>query len=330
MFVIGGDVADRGVQTARCCTGRGPVELGDQIAGVSDLLQVGPLALDVTEEGLDPRLIGRGVRAPEVLGDVDPGQELTRRMGPHLRAVVADREEHRDLPIIDGLLDLLGLPGQQRPTQRPSWEALRMSGQRCENPAAERYVHSVLDPLLAALGPTPFHFELMVVDAPDVNAFALPGGFVVVNAGLLAEAETGEEVAAVLGHELSHVTLRHSTKRIAGGLGAAAALGLVLGVVDLGAPAYTLAHLSGLGYERAQEQEADAHGLELLVRAGISPLGMATFFERLQSSLRPPELLSTHPDPGGRAERARQAAQGFQPRVVLPAPEGVTCGAVPK
>jgi predicted Zn-dependent protease len=213
---------------------------------------------------------------------------------------------------------------------RPSWEALRMSGQRCENPAAERYVHGVLDPLLAALGPTPFRFQLMVVDAPEVNAFALPGGFLVVNSGLLAEAETGEEVAAVLGHELSHVTLRHSTRRIAGGLGAAAALGLVLGVVDLGAPAYTLAHLSGLGYERGQEQQADEHGLALLMRAGISPLGMATFFERLQRSLRPPELLSTHPDPGGRAARARQAAEGFQPRVVLPAPEGVTCAGVAK
>ncbi len=217
-------------------------------------------------------------------------------------------------------------PSMDEKLGRPSWEALRMSGQRCENPAAERYVRSVLDPLLSALGPTPFQFQLMVVDAPDVNAFALPGGFVVVNSGLLAEAETGEEVAAVLGHEISHVTLRHSTKRIAGGLGAAAALGLVLGVVDLGAPAYTLAHLSGLGYEREQEQEADEQGLALLARAGISPLGMATFFERLQSSLRPPELLSTHPDPGGRAERARQAGQGFQARVVLPAPEDVACG----
>ena len=221
-------------------------------------------------------------------------------------------------------------PSMDEKLGRPSWEALRLSGQGCENPAAERYVKSVLDPLLAALGPTPFQFQLMVVNAPDVNAFALPGGFVVVNSGLLAEAETGEEIAAVLGHEISHVTLRHSTKRIAGGLGAAAALGLVLGVVDLGAPAYSLAHLSGLGYERAQEREADERGLELLARAGISPLGMATFFERLQSSLRPPELLSTHPDPGGRAERARQAAQGFQPRVVLPAPSGVSCAAPAK
>jgi predicted Zn-dependent protease len=216
-------------------------------------------------------------------------------------------------------------PSMDEKLGRPSWEALKLSGQACAEPAARRYVTSLLDPLLAALGETPFRFELMVVDAPEVNAFALPGGFIVVNSGLLAEARTGEEVAAVLAHELSHVTLRHSTKRIAGGLGVSAALALVLGFVDFGAPAYTLSHLASLGYGRDQEREADEQGQALLVRAGISPLGMATFFERLSSSLSPPELLSTHPDPGDRAERARAAAEGFQPRVALPPPSGVAC-----
>jgi predicted Zn-dependent protease len=213
---------------------------------------------------------------------------------------------------------------------RPTWMALEMSGQRCDDPAAERYVDSVLRPLLAELGDTPFHFQLMVVDAAEVNAFALPGGYVVVNSGLLAEAQSGEEVAAVLAHELSHVTLRHSTRRLAGGLGVSAALALVFGVIDVGAPAYTLAYLAGLGYERGQESEADEQGLSLTMRAGISPLGMATFFERLGASPRPPELLSTHPDPADRAERARSAARDFQPSRVLPAPAGVACRALPK
>jgi predicted Zn-dependent protease len=210
---------------------------------------------------------------------------------------------------------------------RPTWEALRVSGQRCDDPAAQRYVETVLRPLLEALGPTPWHFELMVSSASDVNAFALPGGYVVVNAGLLSAARTGEEVAAVLAHELSHVTARHSTQRLAASLGTTAALGVVLGIVDLGAPAYTLAHLASLGYERGQEREADELGLALLERAGISPLGMATFFERMSQEPAPPELLSTHPDPGGRAERARAAARDHQPRVMLPAVGEVACGA---
>lgn len=208
---------------------------------------------------------------------------------------------------------------------RPTWESLKVSGQRCTSETAERYVREVVAPLLAALGPTPFDFQLMVATSEDVNAFALPGGFVVVNRGLLAAAESGDEVAAVLAHELSHVTLRHSTKRLAGSLGVSAALALILGAVDVGAPAYTLAHLSGLGYERDQEREADEVGQALLMRAGISPVGMATFFERSSKSLHPPEIVSTHPDPGGRAERARLAAQRFQPSVEVPAPPDVRC-----
>jgi predicted Zn-dependent protease len=208
---------------------------------------------------------------------------------------------------------------------RPTWESLQVSGQRCTSEPAERYVREVVAPLLAALGPTPFEFQFMVGTSEDVNAFALPGGFVVVNRGLLAAAESGEEVAAVLGHELSHVTLRHSTKRLAGSLGATAALALILGMVDLGAPAYTLAHLSGLGYERDQEREADEVGMSLLMRAGISPIGMATFFERTSNALHPPEIISTHPDPGDRAERARRAAQSFRASVALPAPPDLRC-----
>ncbi len=208
---------------------------------------------------------------------------------------------------------------------RPTWEALQVSGQRCADRAAERYAQGLMASLVSALGETPFEFELMLVDSPEVNAFALPGGYVVVNSGLLAEAKSGEEVAAVLAHELSHVTLRHSTKRLAGSLGASAALALVLGGVDLGAPAYTLAHLAGLKYERDQEREADEEGRRLLMRAGISPLGMATFFERLSASVRPPELISTHPDPGDRAQQARRAAENYEARITLPAPEGVGC-----
>jgi predicted Zn-dependent protease len=264
---------------------------------------------------------------------------------PEAQGFGSRRRWPREVAILLGLFVALGLlvvwgarglaeaaamrlpPAMDEKLGRPSWEALKLSGQRCDDPSAQRYVAGLLAPLVGALGATPFRFELMVVDTPEVNAFALPGGFIVVNSGLLAEARTGEEVAAVLAHELSHVTLRHSTKRIAGGLGVSAALALVLGFVDLGAPAYTLSYLASLGYERDQEREADEQGQALLERAGISPLGMATFFERLSSSLSPPELLSTHPDPGHRAERARAAAAGFQPRVELPPPGGVACAA---
>ena len=80
VFVIRGDVANRCVQPHGVVLLADVVELGGQLARVEDLLQVGPLALDVAEQGLDPRLVGRGMRASEVLGDVDPGQELPGRV----------------------------------------------------------------------------------------------------------------------------------------------------------------------------------------------------------------------------------------------------------
>ena len=114
VFVVRGDVADRCVQPDAVVLLADVLELGLEIARIDDLLQVGPLALHMPEQGLDPRLVGRGVWAPEVLGDVDPGEELPRRVGPHLRSVVTDREQQRDLPVTDGPLNRLGLPGQQR------------------------------------------------------------------------------------------------------------------------------------------------------------------------------------------------------------------------
>jgi predicted Zn-dependent protease len=216
-------------------------------------------------------------------------------------------------------------PSMDEALGRPTWEALQHSGERCRSAEGEAYLKRLADPLVTQLRDSPFQFRFLLASSGDVNAFALPGGFVVVNAGLLREAQSGDEIAAVLAHELSHVTLRHSTQRLAASLGAGAALAMVFGFIDLGAPAYTVSHLAGLRYERDQESEADRAGRALLRGAGISPLAMAVFFERIGSMARPPEILSTHPDPGDRAERARLDAEGFQPRSSLPPPPGFSC-----
>src|SRR5690606_19650393 len=81
----------------------------------------------------------------------------------------------------------------------------------CDNPEALASVQSVAPPLLRAAEPLPFEFAFRVADTSDVNAFALPGGFVTINLGLLAAAKSGEEVAGVIGHEIQHALLRHGT-----------------------------------------------------------------------------------------------------------------------
>ena len=129
----------------------------------------------------------------------------------------------------------------------------------------------------------PYKFEVTVVKSDVINAFALPGGYVVVFTGLMKKAESGEEVAGVLSHELNHVLQRHGLERIVKSLGLMTVVAIVLGnqqglvgmMKQLGVELFTLK------FGREQETEADLTGLQLLQRAKIDPSGMIRFFERL-------------------------------------------------
>jgi beta-barrel assembly-enhancing protease len=197
----------------------------------------------------------------------------------------------------------------------------------CPNPAARRYVESLAEPLLEAAGELPFEFQFRVADDPAINAFALPGGFVTVNRGLLEAAETGEEVAGVLAHEIQHAVLRHGTRRVLRQLGGRALLWLLTGGSDIHVLAQSVSYLKELEYDRGQESEADREGLALLVRAGIDPQGLASFFERLkrEGAIAAPELLSTHPEPGNRARLVREASAEVTITRRLPPPSAGVC-----
>lgn len=210
---------------------------------------------------------------------------------------------------------------------KQAWSSPELSLRRCENPGPLRYVERISKPLLQALGPTPYEFQFQVVDDEQVNAFALPGGFITVNMGLLEKAESGEEVAAVIGHELQHVTHRHGTRRMVRRMGGYMVLSLIFGGTGIEYPAYLVGELTGLSYDRGEESEADAGGLQLMQKAGINPLGMKSFFARLdeESGPTPPALVSTHPDPGDRAARAERAASEGGPYPALPAPGDLVC-----
>jgi beta-barrel assembly-enhancing protease len=162
--------------------------------------------------------------------------------------------------------------------------------------------------MTAQIPDSPYKFEVTVVKSDVVNAFALPGGYVVVFTGLMKKAESGEEVAGVLSHELNHVLQRHGLERMVKSLGLMAVAAIVFGnqqglvgmMKQLGVELFTLK------FGREQETEADLKGLQLLQRAKIDPAGMITFFERLsekdQGQL---EWLSTHPMSTARAERLK-------------------------
>jgi predicted Zn-dependent protease len=156
-----------------------------------------------------------------------------------------------------------------------------------------------------------FRYTFDVANLREINAFALPGGPMFLNRGMLQAARTDDEVAGVMAHELSHVVLRHGTLQAAKAqkfqLGAIA--GQVLGSIVGGKKGAIIAQGSQIGlgtyfmkYSREYEREADFLGAQIMARAGYDPRQMANMFRTIQreGGSRGPEWLSDHPDPGNR------------------------------
>lgn len=165
-----------------------------------------------------------------------------------------------------------------------------------------------------------FAWEFNVVDDPTVNAFCMPGGKVVVYTGILKVTQNEDALAVVMGHEIAHALAHHGNERMSQGL--VTQLGLT--TLDLGLalsqkPAATrqlLMQAAGAGaqlgvilpFSRKHESEADEIGLYLMAMAGYNPSEAAPFWERMNKSggARPPEFLSTHPDPAKRSQKLRE------------------------
>lgn len=198
---------------------------------------------------------------------------------------------------------------------------------RCTDPSMNEYVTQLTKPILEAYGETPYEFSFAVIDEKVPNAFALPGGFVTIHSGLIESADSGEEIAGVLAHEIAHVTHRHGLKRIIRSAGIAIAVGIIFGSTDLAILADYAGDLGSLAYDRDQEREADETAREVLTEAGIDPRGMGTFFAKLleQEGDATFEFLSTHPNLGERVEKSMNAPIPEGELVALPSPKGLRC-----
>ncbi len=144
--------------------------------------------------------------------------------------------------------------------------------------------------LVNALGPQPFEYRFYVTRDARVNAFAVPGGVIYLHAGLLLRAETEDEVAGVLGHEIAHIHSHHLARQqeASRAMGYAAMLGMLLAAVrpEVGAGTAALQAATQLQYQRELEQEADYQGARLLREAGYDPQGMLVFFKKLLDEQR--------------------------------------------
>ena len=202
------------------------------------------------------------------------------------------------------------------------------------DPKVERYVSNVGNRVLATshlrrpgtpeeIRKTPITFG--VLDSPIINAMALPGGYIYVTRGMLAHLNDEDQLATVLGHEIGHVAARHAARQSWQQQIAQTLLlgGAVLGQGAFGLPAQDILNLGGMAaqliflrYSREDELEADKLGVEYAALAGYDARDVIAFFQTLRRIQEKegqgmPSFLSTHPDPGDRAQRIRELAAAF-------------------
>lgn len=230
-----------------------------------------------------------------------------------------------DLPNIGEPADNTLSPMQEKALGTRIMGQLYRGGYILEDPELTDYISTMGWKLAAHSATRAPELTFFVVDDARINAFAMPGGFIGFNSGLLIAADSESEVAGVMGHELAHVTQRHLARtaedtevaNIATWLGVIAAIiagsadpDVVIGALSLG---QAMSYQRQVSYTRAHEHEADRIGIQTMANAGYDPQGMAGFFQKIGQQARLygsglPEILRTHPLTTNRIAEARARA----------------------
>jgi predicted Zn-dependent protease len=218
---------------------------------------------------------------------------------------------------------------QERKLGETIMHQVRASGGYLFDPEVTGYLNELGNRLVTAVPGAPFDFEFFAMSDPSINAFALPGGFVGVNTGLILLAQTESELASVLGHEITHVTQHHIARSIANQRDASLLSLAALAAAILAsrsrssssgdltqaaiASAQGLAIQSQIDSTRQNEEEADRLGFARTYAAGFDPNAMATFFERLMRAStwfegNTPAYFRDHPETYQRISEAQARA----------------------
>jgi hypothetical protein len=191
-----------------------------------------------------------------------------------------------------------------------------------DNPEAFAWTRAILDRVAPRAGLDPARVKLTLLDAAEVNAFADAQGNVSVTRGLLEIVEWDDELAAVIGHEIAHVSRKHISSTVKHKVLADVAVN-VLGALTRSDNVKTAGALAGnltlLKYSRKQESEADDHGMRYMAEAGFSPRGMVRVMQKLGSLTRSSKLtafLSSHPEPGSRVAHNQKSLSNFGTEIV--------------
>lgn len=191
----------------------------------------------------------------------------------------------------------------------------------CNAPRVDAYLTKLGKKLIAKLpiGGVQYPWEFHCVNDKEINAFALPGGYVYVNRGAIEVSDNEAQLAGVMVHELAHVVLRHGTAeatKAQAAQGVVGILGAILGGNAGGVLLTELGRFSAGGvllkYSRTAETQADILGTQVLYDAGYDPRALAQFFEKIEAESKgknPPEFFSDHPNPEYRVQRVQEEIQ---------------------
>ena len=198
---------------------------------------------------------------------------------------------------------------QERELGEKVLQEVQRRWQFIQDPSVNNYVNRIGKRILQSIDPQPFEYRFFVLNTTDVNAFAVPGGFVFIHSGLILLVENEEELASVICHEIGHVAARHIAKRSEKGQKISlASLGAILAAILLGGQAagaittttMAAAQTAMLKYSREDEEEADYLGLKFMMRTGYDTRSMVTMMKKFRrisgpASSDPPAYLLTHP-----------------------------------
>lgn len=199
-----------------------------------------------------------------------------------------------------------------------AWQQITTEMEVSGDASARNRVQRIGQQVAAASDVEGIDWEFQLFEDPSPNAFALPGGKIGVNTGMLQVAKTDAQLAAVLGHEVGHVVARHVSEQLSQNAAMQAALGAA-GLTE-GAVGQLVQLASGVGqlsFSRSAEAEADRIGLEYMAHAGYDPQAAVELWQNMEAAAagagRPPEFLSTHPHPENRIESIQAALPEVMP-----------------
>ena len=267
------------------------------------------------------------------LSTTRPERRRTRALFPLCAALLlttagcAGLDSGASNPVVEPVSVPVAAPkttGIESAAMRQHKQVVALYGGEYHAPQTERFLNDVLGKLAAASDVPGQTYRVTILNSPIVNAFALPSGNLYVTRGLLALANDTSEVAAVMAHEIAHVTARHALRRaeLEKRSDVISKAAMVLENRDKGRTFQNYAQLSLASFSRQQEYEADEIGIHVIARAGFDPYGASRFLEALgrsvdlrqsllgrNTSAEKPDILSTHPSTPERIAKAVAVAR---------------------